>query len=149
MSSVRKNALAIFSKDQAGAVTTEFVIIFPVVIALIFFVVFISLLIASVSDVQQIAHELSRGSLRYSDPNMPHADICSQLAAELLPQLLEQSFFLDPSKLTVLPCPNQPEVSGRFTVSIQYSFLGDYVKSVGENLGIALGDVARSSATYW
>lgn len=138
-----------FMREEDGAITTEFVIIFPVVMALLFLIVFISLLIAAVSDVQQIAHDLARSSFRHLGAAEPPADICSVLAAEALPGLVVNSLLLSTEKLAVMPCPGQPDPGGYFTISVNYTFAGDAVQSIGETFGIEIGTVTRSSTTYF
>jgi len=137
-----------FIKREDGAVTTEFVVIFPVVMALIGLLVLTSLLISAASDVQQVAHELSRKSFRYLSTGAPPADVCERLRQEDLPGVVRETLLLKAEKLTLLPCPGQPETGGRVTITVQYDFGGDFVQSVGRSFGLNLGRITRSSVTF-
>ena len=139
--------LSRFCRDTDGAITAEFVIIFPLVMLLIFPIVFVSLLIATTSEVQQVAHELARATFRYFDPDAPTANLCGRLRAEILPALIDHTLTLGADKLTLQGCPVQPEAGGlyRITVTVTYNFAGSAVQALGENFGLDVGIITRSS----
>ncbi|MDZ4394368.1 TadE/TadG family type IV pilus assembly protein [Cypionkella sp.] len=139
------NALRRFWRSTDAAVTTEFVIIFPLIILLIFFIVMISLLIGTTSDVQQIAHELARASFRYLGGATPPADLCAALRTDVLSHLIDASVFITSSNLTLPACPGQPDANGYITITVTYNFAGSFVHELGQNFGLDIGLITRSS----
>lgn len=139
--------LQLWLRREDGAITIEFVIIFPLVLALLFLIVFVSFLISTASDVQQVAHELSRQSIGLLARAAPPADVCTALAndAVLMDFLTGQSVLLNAADLTVLPCPGAPDANGFVTVTVTYNFSGSFVQSLGQNFGVDLGIITRTS----
>lgn len=136
-----------FRADRTGAVTVEFVIIFPLLLMLLLLIVFVSLLISTASDVQQLAHELSRQSLGRLTRSDPPADVCLAMAgdAALMNGLLQQTLLLRAEQLTVAPCPGMPDPDGFVTVTVTYNFAGSLVQALGENFGLDIGIITRTS----
>ncbi|WP_283179171.1 TadE/TadG family type IV pilus assembly protein [Gemmobacter sp. 24YEA27] len=141
-------AVRSWAKREDGAITIEFVIIFPLFLAFLFLIVFVSFLIATASDVQQLAHELARQSIGRLSRATPPADVCKSLADDeiLMGVLIGQSVLLDPADLTVLPCPGAPDANGFVTVQVTYNFAGSFVQSLGQTFGVDLGIITRISA---
>lgn len=137
--------LAGFLRRTDGAITAEFVIIFPLVILLIFFIIMVSMLIATSSDIQQIAHELSRASFAYLTGSSPPADVCAVLRTDVLPRLIEASTLVSAEKLTLPACAGQPDASGFVTITVTYDFVGSYIAWLGENFNIDIGQITRTS----
>lgn len=136
-----------FGADRAGAVTVEFVIIFPLLLMMLLLIVFVSLLISTASDVQQLAHELSRQSLGRLTRANPPADVCQVMAQDtaLMNGLLQQTLLLRSEQLTVNPCPGMPDSDGFVTVTVTYNFAGSLVQALGENFGLDIGIITRTS----
>lgn len=145
----RRPRFTAFGRDEAGSITTEFVIIFPVVMALFFLIAFVSMLTSAASDVQQLAHELARAAFSLAGAKPPDGDICATLRQEVLPGLLNASLLVNPDKLTLQPCPAAPTADGYITIHVSYNFAGDYVANLGRNFGINLGVVSRSATTHF
>ncbi|VDC21165.1 TadE/TadG family type IV pilus assembly protein [Pseudogemmobacter humi] len=136
-----------FLRPEEGAVTVEFVIIFPLVLLLFFLIVFASMGISTASDVQQVAHELARQSIGRLSRSAPVEDVCQDLASDtaLMNHLVDQSLLLNPAKLAVQPCPTMPTADGFVTVTVTYNFAGSLVQALGKNFGLNLGIITRSS----
>ncbi|WP_126978659.1 TadE/TadG family type IV pilus assembly protein [Frigidibacter oleivorans] len=135
-----------FGRAEDGAITAEFVVIFPLVLALLLLIGFVSLLIATASDVQQLAHELSRAGLRYAANPSFDGDICEELAADVLPTLVDRSATLRAANVDPLAaCPDQPDADGFLTVSVTYNLAGSGAAALGDSLGVSLGRITRSS----
>jgi hypothetical protein len=136
-----------FAANRDGAITVEFVIIFPLLVALLFLIIFTSLLISTASDVQQVAHELARESLGRLSRGELIADLCVDMAsdAELMDRLVTESLLLDEEKLNVLPCPGEPGEDGLVTLTVTYDFAGSTVSALGQNLGVTIGTITRTS----
>lgn len=136
-----------WAKREDGAITIEFVIIFPLILAFLFLIVFVSFLIATASDVQQLTHELARQTVGQMSRATPPADVCQALAndAVLMDVLIRQSVLLDPADLTVLPCPDAPDANGFITVQVTYNFAGSFIQSLGQTFGVDLGIITRIS----
>lgn len=132
---------------EDGGVTVEFVIIFPLLFLFLILIIFVSMMISTASDVQQLAHELSRQALGRLSSGATVADICLQMAADntMMNKLIAQTVLVDASKLTVLPCPGQPSSDGYVTVTVTYNFAGSLVQALGQNVGVDLGLITRSS----
>lgn len=137
-----------FATDRDGAITVEFVIIFPLLVALLFLIIFASLLISTASDVQQVAHELARDSLGRLSRGEAVEDLCTDMAsdADLMNRLVTESLLLNEEKLNVLPCPGEPGEDGIVTVTVRYDFAGSTVSALGQNLGVTIGTIERSSS---
>lgn len=137
-----------FLSDSRGAVTVEFVILFPVVILLMLITIYFSLMLAAVSDVQQIAHELARLALRYSS----HTDataLCTAMKTAELPQLIAQSVSsLDAQKMQ-LTCTLTPDAVVSDTrylqVVVRYDFAGQTLADLGRSIGISIASVTRTA----
>ena len=135
--------------NEDGAITVEFVIIFPLLLALLVLIVFVSMLISTASDVQQVAHELARQSVSRLSRSTPPADVCKAMAADkpMIDQLLRQSVLLKSKDLKILPCPTSPDAQGFVTVTVTYNFAGSFVQALGRNFGVDLGILTRVSTT--
>lgn len=145
MTSPRQNRNGLGAED--GGVTVEFVVIFPLLFLFLILIIFVSMMISTASDVQQLAHELSRQALARLNSGAVIADVCQQMAKDtaLMTKLIAQTVLVDASKLTVLPCPGQPSSDGYITVKLTYNFAGSLVQALGQNLGVDLGVISRSS----
>ena len=135
-------------RSESGAVTAEFVILFPSVVALIGFLVLISLMISTTSDVQQVAHELARKSFRHLNGSTPPSDVCDKLRQEDLAGIVRETRLVRADKLTLRPCPGQPDAQGRVTIIVDYNFGGDFVQGLARSFGVDLGTITRSSVTF-
>ncbi len=139
-----RRRLHAFLAGRDGAITVEFVIIFPLLMMVIFLIVFVSLLLSTTSDVQQVASDLARKSLsQVGADDVP--DICVPLRQNVLPSLIEDALLLQADKLTLEPCPDQPDAGGFVTVTVTYNFAGSFVQSLGQSLGADLGIITRSA----
>ncbi|MGN0933853.1 TadE/TadG family type IV pilus assembly protein [Falsigemmobacter intermedius] len=139
---------AAFLRDTRGAVTVEFVIIFPVVVMLLLIIVYFSLMLAAVSDVQQVAHELARLGLRYSAETNA-ASLCAKLRTTDLPGLIAQSVSALDAQKMLITCTltNDPVLSGvRFLeVAVRYDFAGQTLADLGRSVGISIASVTRTA----
>lgn len=133
-----------FPRDNSGAISVEFVVVFPLLVLLLMLIVFVSLLISTASDVQQITHEMARASFKYlGDSSI--TNICAKLRSDVLPHMLENSALLSVDRFTLLDCPGQPDASGFITITARYDFAGSIVQSIGEMFNFDLGLITRSS----
>lgn len=139
-----KSYLARLYHDTRGSVTVEFVIIFPAVIMLILFIIYASSLIATVSDVQQLAYELARSAIPVNARMTSPGDICAVLNNDYLQSLIAHSVMLKPSTVSQIPaCPI--DANGQITVRVTVDLLGNGVASVASDLGIKLGTITRTA----
>lgn len=145
---LHSRAMAAFLRRETGAVTVEFVVIFPLIILLVTLIVFSSLLLSAASDVQQIAHDLARASFAYVDASPPVADFCASLRSLVLPQLIGTTLTIQPAHLVLLPCPGMPDAAGYITITVTYDFAGSFIQSLGRNLGVELGQITRSAIIH-
>ncbi len=134
-------------RNESGAVTIEFVVIFPLILLLLGFIAFVSFAIAAQSEVQQVAFELTRfGMLLAQNPGFD-GDICATLASDYAPRLIENTVTLSPENFTLpATCPGQPDASGVLTVSVTYDMVGSLADAFSQNLGITLGEITREAS---
>ncbi|WP_109466479.1 TadE/TadG family type IV pilus assembly protein [Albibacillus kandeliae] len=124
-----------FARNEEGTSTVEFVIIFPAILVLILTFVALSTYIATISDVQQVASELTRQSLRYVDAGEDDTQLCATLNSEILPVISQEFAFADSSRISGLSCSigaGQENVS----VSVTYDLNGHYIQRFGSFLGL-------------
>lgn len=133
-------------RAEAGAVTVEFVVIFPAFLLMLALIAFVSLLIASQSEVQQVAFELARKGFSLVGQNY-EGDICLKLGQDYLPALAENSLTLSAAKFEPMAtCPNQPAASGLLTISVTYDLAGGAASQFSQMLGVNLGQITRSAS---
>lgn len=133
-------------KDEQGSVTIEFVIIFPLFILMLFFIIAVSIYIATASEVQQMTYELARAAIGIEDGPQSTLDICTQLAANVLPQLLETAIFINPDKLEPLAsCPNQPLADRSISISLSYNLSGTVLQDIASSVGLNFGVIERTA----
>ncbi len=133
-----------FLKDTAGGVTAEFVIVFPILLATVMFVVFVSLYIAATSELQNIAHELVRGSFKYMDEYSDIDDFCDRVSIDELTAGLSGSLFLASDRITLTDCL-EGELSGTIIIGLSYDFYGSVINSFAKYIGLDVGVVKRLS----
>ena len=133
-----------FPTREDGAVTVEFVIIFPILVLMLMLIVAVSLYIATASEVQQVAHELARESLRVV--NGPGGDICTVLAGRLA-DFVQGTAFLNVDRFAPLgACPGQPDANGMVTIAVTYDLVGSGLQGLGEYVGFNFGQIVRQSS---
>lgn len=136
--------LARLRHDTRGSVTVEFVIIFPAIILLVLFIMYASTLIATVSDVQQLAYELARAAIPVKARMTDAGDICAALNTQYLSKLVAQSVTLRAGTVSPLPaCP--ADADGYVTVRVTVDLLGNGVASLARDFGVTLGSITRTA----
>lgn len=133
-----------FRSSHDAAVTAEFVVIFPLVLALLFLIVFISMYIAAASDLQQVVHDLARYSYRYSGQAASN-DLCASLRTQAVPVLVEATFMLKPDSFTLVSCSAPQGPDRVVTITATYDFAGSFVQSLGRTFGLSVGIISRQS----
>lgn len=141
-----QRALRRWSEESTGAVTVEFVILFPALIAFLIFIVGVSLYLGVASDVQQAVQRLARASvgIQYGPP--PVGDLCARLSAEVLDDIIEQSPFLQIDNV-VFPtsCADQPDESGTVTLTLAYNVPVGVIQTVADFLGSGMARIEREA----
>ena len=134
-------------RGESGAVTIEFVVIFPLILLILAFIAFVSFAIAAQSEVQQVAFELTRfGMLLAQDPGFD-GDICTALASDYMPRLIENTVTLSAENFSTMgACPGQPDASDVLTVSVTYDMVGSLANAFSGTLGITLGEITRQAS---
>ena len=134
-----------FFRSEAAAVTAEFVIILPLVLALVFLIAFVSLYIAAASDLQQIAHDLARYSFRFAG-RAEAGNLCPALQTTILPVLIDASLILKPESFSLISCAGPSGTEGVISIAVRYDFAGSYVQSIGNLFGLSIGTIDRTSS---
>lgn len=141
-----RRALWRFVTFEGGAVTVEFVILFPALLAFLLLIFATSIYIGTASDVQQLAQLLARASLPIVNGPEPVGDICARLGTEVLPAIIDQSPLLRFENVTFpLSCPDQPAEDGTVTVIVTYDLTGSTLQAVSEMLGLDFVRIERSA----
>lgn len=130
--------------EERGAVSVEFAVIIPGVLLLLSLFVSASFLLATDSDVQQLAHELARGSLAVFDTTQPIEEGCNELRAQLLPELVHGLPLLEAQRVVSVRCDFN-EATSFLTVGIEYDLRGTFGSVAGRLVGLDLDSVARHS----
>ena len=135
-----------FAFDQQGAMTIEFVVLLPILVLLMVLVVFGSLALGAISDVQQLTNDLARFSLRHA-ANLGKPTFCTDMIGVELPRLLASSVSgLDGDRVAA-SCVVR-DVTGALgrksiEVVVKYNFTGGALQQLGQGIGIDLGTITR------
>lgn len=129
-------------QEERGALSVEFVIIFPALIMLLIAMFWFSMLIATISDVQQLSNDLTRQALRYSQISANAADICTQLEESVQPTLMQDLIFLKPERVTGISCA-MTGAAETISVAVTYDLSGFANTSVNEVLGWDITNLTR------
>lgn len=135
-----------FVTGTSGAVSVEFVLILPAIISLFILFASISVLIVTSSQVQQVSFELTRGSLRYYEPGMPAATLCSALETELAPSVIQIGDFLSASRFTAIKC--DLDSADALTVTVTYDMVNHPIMALANLIGINVAEMSRSSKIW-
>jgi Flp pilus assembly protein TadG len=134
--------------DEDGAVTVEFVILFPGIVLLLLAMVWFSLVIATLSDVQQLSADLTRQTLRLSFLEQDSDDLCDRLRDDVAPTVMESMHFINPAQVVSVECSIQEE-PGLSSVAVTYDMRNFGQSSVGSILGWDKAQVTRRATMVW
>lgn len=135
-----------FLTGTSGAVSVEFVLILPALISLFILFASGSILLVTSSQVQQVSFELTRGSLRYYEPGMPAATLCSALETELAPSVIKTGDFLSASRFTHIKC--DLDTADALTVTVTYDMANHPIMALANLIGIDISEMNRSSKMW-
>ena len=139
----QKRRISVFARCESGTSTVEFVILFPAIILIILSFISLSLYMATLSDVQQVASDLTRLSLRYVDMGGNSESVCSALQTEVLPSLSQEFAFVASERITGIACAIADDGS-RVSVSVTYNLDGHYLQRFGSSVGLDISQFARA-----
>ncbi len=126
--------------SEDGAVSVEFVIILPVLIAILAITVSASLHFSMASDVQQLAHELVRGAIAYA----PDPGWCNQLKIDTLDPLVSNLPMLTKSRIVGINCDLQSQ-NNIALINVIYDVSRTPGSVLGRLVGLDLATLSRSS----
>ena len=136
-------------REDAGAVTVEFMILLPALLLILIFIFVVSLYLGTASDVQQAAQTLARASFRVVHSGEEVVDICAQLSEEMLGDVIEQAAFLNAEKVTFpATCADQPAEDGSVTITMVYDLTGSSLSSLSELVGLDFVRIERSAIFF-
>ncbi|GHG93855.1 TadE/TadG family type IV pilus assembly protein [Pseudodonghicola xiamenensis] len=142
--------LSRFGAEEAGMVTIEFVIIFPILVFFLLFIFATSLYIGTASDLQQAVQTLARASVGVLSEGGEEIDLCSVLSTDFLPTVIEQSPLLSLDRITFpTSCADQPGDDGGIHLTMEYSLAGSALKSVAQSVGMEFGTISRSAVVFY
>lgn len=136
-----------FRTDTSGSATVEFVILFPAIVMMILAIIALCIFIACLSEVHQLATELTRMSVRYVDLGYSSTDICQRLSDDVLPRSLEGLVFVDIGALETVQC-SVMQVPDTTSVAVTYDFGRSEFGGVLGLIGMDGLQVTRSALMY-
>ena len=139
-----RRRLAAFGRAQDGAVTVEFVILLPVFLLLLTLIVSASLLFATASDVQQLAHEFARASMSAMQGGVadPAAE-CAQMRDQLVQAIAVGLPNISPNAVLAVDCAISNDM---LQVSVSYDMRGNLGQARGQVIGLDVANFSRASA---
>lgn len=133
-----------FINDESGAVTVEFSILITAIFMVVVMFVSVSVRIATTSEIQQAAHDLTRQSLRYIDSGLTQDAVCSQLRNNVLEKVTNQLTFVEIDRITTVTCQVEPDGTTG-TVSISYDADGSFLDRAAGLFGYDFDTIQRSA----
>lgn len=145
-----RRRLARFTAEEAGVVTVEFVIMFPLLVFFLLFIFATSLYIGTASDLQQAVQTLARSSIRVLSEGGSDVDLCAVLSSDVLPQVIDQSPLLNIERISFpASCTDQPAADGGISLTIEYNLAGSALKSIARSVGMDFGTITRSAVVFY
>ena len=139
-----KTRLSKFRNDECGSVSVEFSIILTAIMLVVVMFVSLAIHIATTSEVQQAAHDLTRQSLKYIDLGLEPEAVCAWLQADMIEKVTGQLTFIDPAQVQSLTCQiDDGRTLGRVTLS--YSIDGSFLDRAVQVFGVELKQIERSA----
>ncbi|MCC1482143.1 pilus assembly protein [Roseibaca sp. Y0-43] len=133
-----------FLRSQGGAVTVEFVILLPILLAVLSLIVSASLLFAAASDVQQLSHELARAGIwYYAGYAGPVGDPCAAMQAHSLPTIISTLPNLSETQIRQVLCAADDDV---LRVQVAYDLSQNFGQILGRIIGLEVTEFVRQSA---
>lgn len=139
-----RRSLTAFGQGQGGAVTVEFVILLPAFLLILTLIVSASLLFATASDVQQLAHEFARASMWtiHAGTADPAAE-CAQMRDQLLQAIAMGLPNISPDAVVAVDCAISNDM---LQVSVSYDLRGNLGRALGQVIGLDVANFTRVSA---
>ena len=103
----------------------------------------LSVYTATLSDIQQVASDLTRQSLRYVDMGNDSDGMCRSLQAEVLPELAGEFAFVTTDRIAGIDCELASDRT-RISVRVTYDLDGHYLQRFGRSVGLDIGQVTRA-----
>jgi hypothetical protein len=135
-----------FKSDSAGAIATEFVVVLPAIVAVFILLANACVLLVTSSEVQSVSFELTRGSLRYYEPGIDSAALCSSLKQDLAPMVVKTGDFLSAARFTKIECTL--DASDALTVTVVYDMTNHPMNGLGRLIGLDVSEFTRSSKMW-
>ncbi|WP_323767351.1 TadE/TadG family type IV pilus assembly protein [Marinovum sp.] len=133
-----------FARNNNGSVTVEFSIILTAIMLVIIMFVSLSIHIATTSEVQQAAHDLTRQALRYIDSGLGQEAVCAALQAQTLETVVAQFTFVDLSGVHSLAC-SLDETGTIGSVTVSYSVDQSFLERAAGLFGLDMDRIERSA----
>lgn len=125
-----------FFRSEAGAVSAEFVMILPALLAILCLTAGASLLLAMSSEVQQVSYELTRGGLRYYTPGISSQALCAALQGDLQPAVLNSGHLVEAERFRAVSCDLSADSA--LSVTVVYDLQGSRLLALGHLVGLNL-----------
>lgn len=131
-------------EQEAGAVTVEFVIILPILLAILLLVVSGSLLFAAASDVQQLAHELARAGIWvFLDAQDDIPGRCTVLVQQSLESIVSGLPTIYTDAVRRVDCYIDQQM---LRVEVEYDLSNNFGQFLGRVIGLNVDAFTRFSA---
>lgn len=99
---------------------------------------------STLSDVQQLASDMTRLSLTYVDRNFAEDAVCNSLKADILPHLIDELHLLSQSRVVDITCQSGTGVES-FAVAVRYDMSGTLPHRLGALAGFSISSLAGSA----
>ena len=110
----------------------------------------VSVLVVTASEVQQVSFELTRGSLRYYEPGIAPAAVCSDVATRLVPSMVASGNFITANRFTHIGCSMDGSSDApALTVTVTYDMTNNPAMALAGFVGIDVASFTRSSKMWF
>ncbi|WP_226780748.1 TadE/TadG family type IV pilus assembly protein [Oceaniglobus trochenteri] len=133
-----------FLRAEDGNISVEFVILLPGIFLVCLTIAAICLYFATLSDVQQLASDMTRLSLTYVDRAIPTNELCLALQSDLMPKLAEGLPFVTPERVNSVIC-HSGESGRTISVMVQYDLAETLAHRLGGLIGFTIPNLSGSA----
>lgn len=133
-----------FWSSESGAVTVEFVILLPLILAIFILIGSTSALFVTATELQEISFSMARMSVRYDEPGRDVTAVCADLIHNQSATAYQLGHYIDPNQIRALTCSGDP-ASRVVTVSIAYDLTGHFGAVFGRLIGMDVESLTRTA----
>lgn len=133
-----------FGSDTRGSASVEFAVVMSGLIMVASAIAAFCLYLATSSEVQQLAADLSRQSLTYVDRGYEEAEICENLQTLYLPSLSEGLPLIQTDRVLAVTCQMESG-GGTLRVYVSYDLAGTMAQRFGRLIQLDIPQMQRAA----